>query len=610
MASLYFTEIMESTKEIISRRISDIRVGSINSMDKMERSLHQPDSFYVILERVVSQNPNIVGCGIVFQENYYPEKGRWFEPYAVRERDGRITSRQLAGPDHDYFQFDWFQRVMATGESFWTAPYYDKDGGKTAVCTFVQPLKDSRDSIVGSFCLDLSLLWLNDVVKQLDEDNHLKLMVLEDNVFRSFIVDSLGTYLAHPDTTFILNRNLLRDAQESPDTIDDHAAKLILYDYQLYVDTEYAGNDVFMFSKRFKDLGWTIVTVVPQNTIKYNGYVSIFVMTVLICICMVVVFFVCRRAIRKVARPLVNFAASTDEIAKGNFDAPLPEVNSQDEIGLLRRSFANMQHSLTDYVEELKATTASKAAIEKELKIAHNIQMAMVPKKFPPYPKRTDIDIYGHMTPAKDVGGDLFDFYIRDEKLFFCVGDVSGKGVPAALFMTVTRNLFRSVSSHETMPSKMMQRMNDIMSEGNDMNMFVTLFIGVLDLTSGHLHYCNGGHDAPLLINSQVELLPVVPNIPVGLMPGVTFKGDQTDITPMTTIFLYTDGLTEAERTDGSLYGKDRLMAEARRAAAVGRLLPNDLVTHYQESIAAFVGDAEQSDDLTMFAVRYMKQSS
>jgi sigma-B regulation protein RsbU (phosphoserine phosphatase) len=304
----------------------------------------------------------------------------------------------------------------------------------------------------------------------------------------------------------------------------------------------------------------------------------------------------------------VNFAASTDEIAKGNFTAALPEVHTEDEIGLLHDSFANMQQSLTQYVEELRESTATRASIEKELKIASNIQMSMLPKKFPPYPKRTDIDIYGHMTPAKTVGGDLFDFHISDEKLYFCLGDVSGKGIPASLFMGGAVTLFNSISAHESMPDRIMTQMNDMMVKRNDTFMFVTLFIGVLDLKTGHLDYCNGGHDAPLLFTADgVTRLPVQKNLAVGLMPGMVYEGNEADIVPNSTIFLYTDGLTEAADEHDTLYGPEHLMEEANLALADHQLMPKGLVEFFVDSVNTFVGNAEQSDDLTMLAVRYMK---
>ena len=152
--------------------------------------------------------------------------------------------------------------------------------------------------------------------------------------------------------------------------------------------------------------------------------------------------------------PLKLLANKTVEISQGNFNVAMPEFNSKDEIRNLRDSFVDMQQSLSRYIDELQTTTASKASIESELHVAINIQMSMLPKIFPPYPDRNDIDIYGELTPAKSVGGDLFDFYIRDEKLFFCIGDVSGKGVPASLVMAVTRAQFRTVSAHQAAPDR------------------------------------------------------------------------------------------------------------------------------------------------------------
>jgi sigma-B regulation protein RsbU (phosphoserine phosphatase) len=158
-----------------------------------------------------------------------------------------------------------------------------------------------------------------------------------------------------------------------------------------------------------------------------------------------VIFFFMHRSIRSATKPLGFLSESTQEVAKGNFDTKLPTFRHHDEITQLRDSFDTMQQSLKRYVEELKETATSKATIESELNIAHHIQMAMLPKTFPAFPHRDEIEIYGMLTPAKSVGGDLYDFFLRDDELFFCIGDVSGKGVPASLVMAVTRTLFRNV---------------------------------------------------------------------------------------------------------------------------------------------------------------------
>jgi sigma-B regulation protein RsbU (phosphoserine phosphatase) len=302
---------------------------------------------------------------------------------------------------------------------------------------------------------------------------------------------------------------------------------------------------------------------------------------------------------------LKHLALSSNEVARGNFETPLPVIKSNDEIQKLRDSFEAMQHSLSVYIDELKKTTAQKASIESELKIAHDIQMNMLPKEFPPFPERTDIDIYGQVTPAKAVGGDLFDFFIRDEKLFFCIGDVSGKGVPASLVMAVTRALFRTASSHEVHPDVIVSAINSSVSEENDSSMFVTLFVGVLDLSSGQLSYCNAGHDSPLLIGSDVSILPCDSNLPNGVMPDWHFSLQQIALAPHTTIFLYTDGLNEAEDCKHSQFGDDRIVRIAEASLAKGQANPHALISNMTKAVHQFVGSAEQSDDLTMLAIRY-----
>ncbi|MBQ7734314.1 MAG: SpoIIE family protein phosphatase, partial [Bacteroidales bacterium] len=255
-----------------------------------------------------------------------------------------------------------------------------------------------------------------------------------------------------------------------------------------------------------------------------------------------------------------------------------------------------------------KNLTAQKEVMESELRIGHNIQMAMVPKTFPAFPKRTDLDIAACIVPAKEVGGDLYDFYIRDEKLFFCIGDVSGKGVPASLVMTVTQSLFRAISSRENSPSKIVGSMNDLMAEKNDSSMFVTFFCGVLDLETGHLRYCNAGHNPALMLDGSesdngtaVKVLPVVSNIPLGLDPGYPFHEQETDLSYEDTIFLYTDGVTEAENATFNLFGEERLSAVlGTKCDAHGYLEAT------RAAVNEFVGDTPQNDDITVLVIRYL----
>jgi len=264
-------------------------------------------------------------------------------------------------------------------------------------------------------------------------------------------------------------------------------------------------------------------------------------------------------------------------------------------------------------VEELKASTAAKASIESELNVAHGIQMSMIPKTFPAFPNRKDIELYASLTPAKAVGGDLYDFFILNDKLFFCIGDVSGKGVPASLVMAVSRTLFRNISAHTDKPSHIVETMNANICEGNDNCMFVTLFVGVLDLATGQLRYCNAGHEAPYI---QTSLLPCDSNFPIGLTSDFKYSEQETVMAPGTTLFLYTDGLTEAMNASREKFGK-QLVSDAINTfygettqcgeSSSSNSVPQQLIETMTAAVHQFVGDTEQSDDLTMLAFKYMK---
>ena len=350
---------------------------------------------------------------------------------------------------------------------------------------------------------------------------------------------------------------------------------------------------------------WSIALAVPSFMIYIISIGAGVILLILIALALLVTRIVGSIVVKRATRPLNQLADSANEVAKGNFSAPLPKIKHNDEVRLLRDSFEGMQHSLTEYVEELKNTTASKAAIENELKVAHDIQMSMLPKTFPPYPERDDIDIYGMLLPAKDVGGDLFDFYICDEKLFFCIGDVSGKGVPASLVMAMTRSLFRNISSHTAEPHLIAQALNDALAEGNDTSMFVTAFLGVLELGTGLLHYCNAGHNPPLIIGSEVSLVPCEPNVPLGLMAGMDFVPQEIQFDHQMTIFLFTDGLNEAEDELHAQFGDDRILQQAEALLAKGNIQSAELVNQMNEAVHTFVNGAQQSDDLTMLAIKY-----
>ena len=256
---------------------------------------------------------------------------------------------------------------------------------------------------------------------------------------------------------------------------------------------------------------------------------------------------------------------------------------------------------VTRNILENQKNAEQKERMLSELRIGHDIQMSMVPQSFPAFPDRKDLDFAAAMIPAKEVGGDLYDYYIRDEKLFFCIGDVSGKGVPASLVMSVTCTLFRAISSHHASPARIVTSMNNSISRNNKNDMFVTFFLGVLDLASGRLSYCNAGHNPPILLSGTIRPLNTVPNLPLGVVSGIEFKEQEVTLHPDDAMFLFTDGVTEAENAEAQQFGDDRMeqVLHTRRPAA-------QHLEAMQAAVKDFVGDAPQSDDLTMLFIHYL----
>lgn len=254
--------------------------------------------------------------------------------------------------------------------------------------------------------------------------------------------------------------------------------------------------------------------------------------------------------------------------------------------------------------EQLEQTTAAKERIESELRIARDIQMSMVPTVFP---ERPDIDIYASMTPAKEVGGDLYDFIINGDQLYFCVGDVSGKGVPASLLMSVAINLFRTVAKEGFPPAYVATRMNDTLTSENNNSMFVTMFIAQVDLKTGHMDFCNCGHNPPILVNelttngTEARFIKMEPNAPIGLWPELEYKGEFIESISGQTLLVYTDGLNEAENTMLDQYSNNRLL-EVMRTNKIQSA--RQIIELLQEQVSNFVGEAEPSDDITMFCLR------
>jgi sigma-B regulation protein RsbU (phosphoserine phosphatase) len=407
-----------------------------------------------------------------------------------------------------------------------------------------------------------------------------------------------GTFFVHPDSTKLFNETIFTPTLEKPDTALTALGHAMQRGETGVRQLMFEGQDCYVFYKALGSTGWSVAIVCPESDI-FGGYNRLYRIVIAIVILgLIVMLFVFSRIIGHELKPLHTLALQAETIASGQFDKTLPEDKRIDEIGTLNHTFSNMQHSLVNFIEELKNTTAMKATIESELKVASDIQMGLIPRQFPPFPDRQDIDLYASMTPAKEVGGDLYDYFLQDERLYFCIGDVSGKGIPASMFMAITRNLFRIIAQQNRAPWEVATQINSFLTRDNEQSMFVTMFIGMIDLRKGLMEFCNCGHNAPILDGKFLEVKDT--NQPLGLWESKAFVGEVIEDIRDKQLLLYTDGLNEAENQQQERLGDDRLLELMQDST---HLSSEEVVTKLKAAVINHRAGAEPNDDLTLLCL-------
>ncbi len=500
--------MLKTTERIIATRMGKIEIA-VNTMQSMaEYALDDPDAMFEIAGYITDANQRIMGAGIAFKEDYYPEKGHWYETYVgYQNGSDTLVSKQIGSAEHDYFQMDWFKQGMAAKEGFWSNPYFDNAGGKTYMISYCCPIFDTANEAVGVICTDVSLDTLAGIVQGMSLYSH-----------------SYCTLISGDGTLLI----------PQPESAKKMGKKHV-------------------FTEEIDGKNMTMTIVIPDADMYRRLRLSSLFFALVALTGIFTVAFIAHRLVRNLLK--------------------LNEIQIKE------------QH------------------IEDELAIASTIQQALLPSgKL--NPSIHSIDINGLQIPAKFVGGDLYDYYVRDNKLFFCVGDVSGKGVPAALLMTISHSLFRTVSAREDHPEQIMETLNSSISDNNPDIMFITMFLGVMDLSTGIVRYCNAGHNPPIVIrNGQAELLSTEPSLLLGVEMNARYTANELTLTSGDTLFLYTDGLTEAENIRKELFGERRAL---ETAAISGTLTASEQMERMQQAVHTFVDGAEQSDDLTMLVIRFM----
>lgn len=522
---------MNSKSTFIENRMDVVETAINNHVLETQSKLAYPDSMFGVVREIVESNPFIYGSSISFVPDFYPSKGKLFEPYSIRSSADSIITFQLANEYHDYTKMEFYQNIISRDTAAWSNPYHDKDGAKAIVTTYGVPVKNSDGRTVAVVDADIPLYWLDSLLRI--------------------------SHIYEPSYSVLLSRTGEKMTGEGnlPSDIFDRVNS------GRQGNTTFRGEDgdikyIFYGPVGGEDAGWKMGIVYSQKDI-FRDYLAI------------VWILIGLAAVGLVAIGLIIFRS-------------------------------------TKNVRKIQTMKYEKERIAGELEAAQEIQMGMLPAKGNKFLNGIEGIVTGSLIPAREVGGDIYDYFVRSNKLFFCIGDVSGKGIPAALMMSMLKSIFRVVTKTELRSSDIMKAINNSMIDISQNDMFATFFIGITDITTGLTDYCNAGHNPPIISqNDAIETLEVKPNIPLGVISDYEFESSEITLKPNDIVILYTDGVTEAFDRHHNEYGEERLK---KCLGSIEKDVTEVIIDAIQKDVSEFVKGYEQTDDMTILVVKYEKR--
>lgn len=556
------------------------------------------DRLLHLLEAMTAENGQVYGMAAAFEPFAFDPSKEYFAPYFYKSDSG-MKYKLLSEGSYDYLSSDWYQIPKETLAPYWTEPYFDEGGGGIMMSTYSVPFYEKASGpkkFKGVATADISLEWLRGIISSIK--------ILDTGY--AFLISKNGAIVTHPMGEMIMNETIFSIAASGEDrALRDIGRKMVKGESGFAISNSIlTGKRCWMYYAPVPSTGWSLAVLFPQDElladIRELRDISALGGIVGVALLLLVVIFISR----SIARPIRAMARSAEVIATGNLDAPLPEIESNDEVGKLTEAFRYMSRSLKEYIERLTETVAARERMQSELGIARKIQMSILPKKFPPPTDAKSVDMFAMINPAKEVGGDFYDFhYIDDERMCFVVGDVSGKGVPASLFMAVTKTFLKATASREDSPEKVLAIVNRELSSNEGQSLFVTIFFGIINIRTGEILYTNGGHNNPIVVkkNGEPSFVHPIGGMVIGLMDDADFETGKFVLDPGELLFLYTDGVTEAMNEKREQYSEERLKSILKRS---GGLNCRETIESVFADVKSFAGKAPQSDDITMLAIR------
>jgi phosphoserine phosphatase RsbU/P len=556
-----------------------------------------------LLSRVVAANPEVYGSALALARDSRLTPVRLPTSYAYR-RHGLVVSRLLERPGYDWDRQGWYTEPCARRRPVWSDPYFDRGGGDALMVTYSAPLFDPAhgNPVCGVVTCDVALPWLGKAVRALSLGK----------TGYGFVISHDGTYIVHPNPDYVLRKTVFQAAREAGSEDLVALARRMVAGEQGFAPliSQVTGRPSRLAFAPIPSAGWCLAVVISQDELlapivqlrRQESAASAIAFVLLSLIALLIA--------RSITGPLRQLEAATHTLAAGNLHAPLPEIAGADEVARLGQSFSAMRESLLTYVENLRETTAAKERLTGELEVARSIQMSLVPPGLPEASHEA-YELVATLDAAREVGGDLYDYMLLDDHILgVVVGDVSGKGVPAAIFMAATTALLRALWRQHVSPAQALEHLNAELSREDHSSMFVTLLCLTLDLRDGTCRYASAGHLPALLKGAQgtVTPLPRVRGAAAGVVADAVYEEGTLRLGPGDTLFLYTDGVTETMTAEGELFGLSRTLTVLTEQEP--GTPPGDLLANVRTALKLFAGEADQSDDIAMLALRFRRRGS
>lgn len=543
------------------------------------------------LRDAVERNPEVYGSCLAFEPESFTPGKHFYAPYFYRnyQKNDQLEFVQLGNPDYNYFHWEWYEHPKQVGHALWTEPYFDDGGGNTIMTTYSVPMR-REGKFWGIATIDIAMSQL------MDEVAHLHV----GQTGYTFIVSGTGKFLAFPDKSKLMHHSI----QE----INGELGALMASGREGFLRTmePLEHQAAWVAYAPVQNGGFSLAVVIPEAEVLGQALHLQWELIALGVLGLLALFASQALVARSISRPVSDLAHAAQQVAAGNLDYEVRTDARTLEVRDLATSFRKMVRDLKMRMEELRYTTMVNERIEGELSAARTIQLSLICKQFPVYPDRPEVDIHAMLKPARAVGGDFYDFFfIGQDTLCLLAADVAGKGVPAALYMSVSRTLVRANAALAHSPAELLSKVNEeLCREGSSSGMFVSLGLALVDVRTGAMQVCNAGHPPPLRLSAegQVSPLPTESGVALGAWLNSTYRATRHQLQAGDTILFYTDGITEALSPEEEFYTAVRL---ANFVGDMAGQSAERIVRAVTQDVRNFCGSHEQADDLTLLVLRW-----